>query len=522
MTVLSLLPIVCLLVCLIVIKLSVVKSGTISLVLALVIALGFYGLPALGLAVATGKALWLALFVSLIVWGALFLYHLVSDFKAIDVINKNITIFVKDKFVAFLLLAWLFTGLLQGMAGFGVPPVIVTPILIALGFGPVKSLAASLLGHSWAVTFGSMGAAFFVISYLTGIPPEDLGIPMWIFNTVAHLLTGLGVCFLYDGLKGINKGLSYVLPVSAVMAVVQFITITLGMFPLAGLLTALAGLITMFLLYKLRSNTKEKNKLYKGDLTLLQSVLPYATIIVLAIMFAFLPQYLPESVRDPSQSFAFPGFETSPRFETLQEQVGEGAHSVAAEEGYMPIRLFRHPVVLLLFASVVAIVIYKRAGLWSPELFRGAAKKTIQKGIPATLALLALGTMSLIMMDSGMTHQLAYAVAGVTQGAYPVFAPFFGVLASFLTGNNTNSNVLFGLFQYAAAERLGVSTAIMTAAQSISGSVGVAIGPTLVLMGAIASNQKGQESLILKKLIPLVLLIALVMGIVNFGMMNYI
>jgi lactate permease len=505
LTILSLLPIVSLLVCLIAFKLSVIRSGAISLALALIAALAFFGLPLPGLTVAAGKALWLALFVSLIVWGALFLYHLVSDFKAIDVINKNIAIFVKDEFVAFLLLAWLFTGVLQGMAGFGVPPVIVTPILIALGFNPVKSLAAALLGHSWAVTFGSMGAAFFVISYLTGIPPEDLGVPMWAFNTVAHLLTGFGVCFLHSGLKGLKKGLSYVLPVSAVMAVVQFATIYFGMFPLGTLTTALSGLVAMFALYKLRSKTKEKSEVYRGSLTLLQSVLPYVTIMVLAVMFAFLPRFLPPSLQDPSVSFDFPGFETS------------GGHIVAAtENGYMPIRLFRHPIVLLLLASAVAIAVFKRAKVWDPAIFRDAAKKTVKKGIPSTVALLALGNMSLIMMDSGMTHRLAYDVADLTGRAYPVFAPFFGVLASFLTGNNTNSNVLFGAFQVAIAERLAVSTAVMTAVQSISGSVGVSIGPTLILMGAIASNQKGQESLILKKLIPLVLLIALVMGIVNF------
>jgi len=46
--------------------------------------------------------------------------------------------------------------------------------------------------------------------------------------------------------------------------------------------------------------------------------------------------------------------------------------------------------------------------------------------------------------------------------------------------------------------------------------VGVAISPTLILMGALASDQVGQESTILKKLIPIVLLIALTMGIVNY------
>jgi len=432
------------------------------------------------------------------------LYHLVDDFKAIEVINKNIVVFIKDRFVVFVLLAWLFSGLLQGMAGFGVPIVIITPIIIALGFDKIKSLAAALLGHSWAVTFGSMGAAFFIIQMITGIPMEDLGIPMWIFNTSAHLLTGIGVCWLYDGFKGIKKGLPYVLPVSAVMTVAQYFTITFGMYSLATLTTALAGLATMFAIYKLREKSKERGKLYTGSLTLLQSVLPY--VIILGLSLAF--QFIPAAARDIAISFRFPGFETS---------LG---YIVQPEEAYSMIRLFGHPAVKLLCASIVAIIVFKRAKIWDTTVFRGSVKKTVKKGIPATLALLALGNMSLIMMDSGMTHRLAYDVADLTGRMYLVFAPFFGVLASFLTGNNTNSNVLFGSFQYTIAQRLGVSGAVMSAVQSISGSVGVSLGPTLILMGAIATNQTGQESQIYKKLIAIVLMIALVMGIINYVLLE--
>jgi len=515
MTVLALLPIVSLLVCLIVVKFSVARSGAISLAIALVIALVFFGLPVLpfdaGLPVSVGKALWLALFVSLIVWFAIFLYHLVDDFKAIEVINKNLTIFVEDKFVSFLLLAWMFTGLLQGMAGFGVPAVIVTPILIALGFNKVKSLAAALLGHSWAVTFGSLGAAFFVIQGITGVDYTELAHAMFIFNTAAHLLTGIGVCFIYDGFKGIKKGISYVLPVSLVMTGVQFLTIfVIGAYPVGGLLPALVGLLTLFLLYKIRSRSQksEKKGLYASDkLNLLQSILPYVVIIVLALAF----QFVPRAVNDAAAvSFNFPGFETT----------SDDPHIVRPETNYNPIRVFRHPAVLLLSAAITAILVYKKAGIWDSEVFKGVFKKTVKKGIPATLALLALGNMSLIMMDSGMTYQLARATADLTGAVYPVFAPFIGVLGSFLTGNNTNANVLFGAFQYTIADYLNVNTAIMTAVQSMTAGVAVSVGPTLILMGALASDQKGVESTILKKLLPIVLLIALVMGVINFVVMR--
>jgi lactate permease len=509
MTALAALPIITLLICLIVLKLTVTRSGGIALGLALAIAAGFFGITGFGLLTASGKALWLALFVSLIVWFALFLYHLVSDFGAIEVINRNIAAFVRDKFVSFVLLAWLFTGFLQGIAGFGIPPVIVTPILIALGFNPVKSLAAAILGHSWAITFGSMGAAFFVIH---GIIPDvvtqgELAFPMWIFNTVTILGTGIGVCFIYDGFKGLRKGLLYVLPVTAVMSLVQFFIVTFfGMYSLGTIITAITGVISMYLLYRLRfrkNQAKPESPAEEGKLTLLQSVLPYLLILLLLLSF----QFIPKSIRDSAAvSLSFPQTAT-----TIEPQ-----HIASAEENFNPIRIFVHPAMVLLIAAGAACIIYKRAGIWDSAVFGGAVKKTVKKGFPATLALLAFGHMSLIMTDSGMIPLLAKSAADATGRFYPMMSPYIGVLGSFLTGNNTNSNVMFGMFQYTAANELGLSGAVMSAAQSISGSLGCSIASTLVFMAALATKQPENVPVILKRLIPIVLVVAGVMGAVNF------
>jgi lactate permease len=538
MTLLTLIPLVALLICLMAVKLTVPKSGAVALVLALGLAFGFFGFTAAGLGVAVGKALWLALFVSLIVWSALLLYHLVSDFGAIEVVNRSLERVLKDRFVAFLLLAWLFTGMLQGIAGFGVPSVIVAPILIALGFNPVKSVAAALLGHSWAVTFGSMGAAYFVIQNLTDIPPEHLRYPLWIFNTVIHLLTGLGVCWIFDGFKGIAKGLTYVIPVSAAMAGVQFVLVHNEMFHLATILTAASGLVVMFALYKIRERRAaagnaggdgnrpgaagESGRLPSSPtakLNLLQSVAPYALILILLLSF----QAIPQDIRDRvAIAPSFSGSRTTAELfrhvpdEPPNESYSRTVFEVPPARNYSPIRLFVHPVFVLLIASAVACGIYKKAGIWNKGVAKDAVKKTVKKGIPATLALAALGSMSLIMMDSGMTYLLASAIGDATRGGFPLISPFLGVLASFLTGNNTNANILFGQLQYDIAGGLNVSTAMMAASQTMSSGLGVAIGPTLVLMAALATKQAENVPQLLKKLIPIVLIIAAVMGIVNY------
>jgi len=515
MTLLAALPIVVLLVCLIFVKLSVVRSATISLALALVIALATFGLPFGNLPIAVGKAFWLALFVSLIVWFAILLYHMVRDFKALEVINENLKSFIGDKFVAFLLLAWMFTGLLQGMSGFGVPAVVVTPILIALGYNGIKALAGALIGHSWAVTFGNLGAAYYVIQGITGVPYDELAHAAWVFKVIGIFLTGLAVCFVYDGFKGIKKGFLYVLCVSVVVAGSAFVIIFFAAaYPIASILPALLGLITLFGMYKLRSRSEksssENKGLYRGEkLNLVQSALPYIMIVVLALLFQLVPQAVNDAV-----SFApsFPAFETSP-----PEFSGLDPHEVQAEPNYNAIRVFRHPSFLLMAGVITAIIVYKAVGAWDGAIFKGAVKETVKKGIPATLALLALGNMSLIMMDSGMTYRLARATADVTQQFYPLFAPFIAVLSSFLTGNNTNANVLFGAFQHTVAyQQYGFNYSTMTGLQTMMAGVAVSIGPTLILMGALASDQKGVESTILKKLMPIVLLIAAVMGVVNF------
>jgi len=94
------------------------------------------------------------------------------------------------------------------------------------------------------------------------------------------------------------------------------------------------------------------------------------------------------------------------------------------------------------------------------------------------------------------------------------------VLGSFLSGNNTNSNVMFGMFQYEIAQQLNVSTAMLTAAQSMGGGLGVTIGPPMVLMGAIAAEQQHNVALLFKKLIPIVICIALLMGVVNLTLLE--
>ena len=121
--------------------------------------------------------------------------------------------------------------------------------------------------------------------------------------------------------------------------------------------------------------------------------------------------------------------------------------------------------------------------------------------------------MALIMNDSGMTNILAQGMAKATGVLFPIFAPFIGVLGAFLTGSNTNSNVMFGALQVETAKVLGISTVIMAAVQSVGGSVGCSIAPSKVLIGSATVGLDGRENEVMNRTIPYCIIISLLVGI---------
>lgn len=496
-TLFAFLPILLLLVGLIILRLPARKAGALTLLMTLIIVVVLFKVPFMGLTISISKGLALAFYVLLIIWSAILLYNVVNDIGALKIINKNISILISDSQVKFLLLSWIFSAFLQGIAGFGVPVAVVVPILIGLGFDPLKSVCAALIGHSWSISFGSMGSSFFALNLVTDVSSVDLGYWMFVFDTVAMVSTGIAVCYIYDGLRGIKKGLSYVLPASLIMCLVMFTVVKVELMSMIALFTASSGMIVVFLLYKLRHRGEKIGALYSEKLNLFQSLLPYVLIVGLSVLFQLLNA-------NAFFAFTFPGYETA---------LGVIVNPV---ENYAKIKLLKHPAPIICMSILISVLMYRQKGLWSKKLFKGVIEKTVKKCVPTSITLGFLIPMAVLMMDTGMIKVLAESVAFFAGQYYPLFAPYIGVLGAFITGSNTNSNVIFGNFQESVAMALGVKTATMCGVQSIGASVGCSIGPTTVLLGATAGKINGQEHLIYKKLLWIALSIAGLLGVTNY------
>ena len=121
--------------------------------------------------------------------------------------------------------------------------------------------------------------------------------------------------------------------------------------------------------------------------------------------------------------------------------------------------------------------------------------------------------MAVVMADTGMTVLLARGIAAASGPLFPVVSPFIGLLGSFMSGSNTNSNVMFGLLQLETARALEIGTVTISAVQSIGASVGSPMAPAKVLVGAAVVGLAGQERKIFGVVIPYILILVALVAI---------
>ena len=164
---------------------------------------------------------------------------------------------------------------------------------------------------------------------------------------------------------------------------------------------------------------------------------------------------------------------------------------------------------------MLSYIIYRRAGFYAPRAARSILAGTVTRVIPSSLGITAMVSMAVVMSHAGMTDALARGIAQGVGAFFPLASPWIGALGAFMTGSNTNSNVIFAMMQRRAAELLGQSVPLILAAQTAGGAVGSVAAPTKVVVGASTAGMAGEEGLVLRKLFPYIALLIALLSLIT-------
>jgi lactate permease len=162
------------------------------------------------------------------------------------------------------------------------------------------------------------------------------------------------------------------------------------------------------------------------------------------------------------------------------------------------ISIFGHSGALLVYSSLAAYALFCLRRAFRPGAARAIARGVAKRALPASLGTATVIGMAVTMEAAGMTYTLADGLARVAGRAFPAVSPFIGALGAFMTGSNTNSNVIFAGLQDQVAQLIAVSPFIILAAQTAGGAIGSAFAPAKIIVGCSTVGGQGTESAVLR------------------------
>ncbi len=501
-TLLASLPLVTILVLMVKYRWSGSKAGAAGWAAALIIAALRFGAGPGVLLWAQVEGLFRALYVLYIIWGALIFFRVTEADGTLAAMSTILQRLAPDRTLQMLLLAYGFASFLQGVGGYGVPVAVVAPILVSMGFAAPQAVILTSLGHSWSISFGSLGASYEALVSATGLEGAFIGPWMASVLGVVCLIVGALVLGIGADKGSLRRGVGPLVSMGLAMSLVQYAAVRIGVVNISAMLGALAGLIVggLWALWRARRTTgAESTPAISGAMLL--RVLPYLMLIAIIMIVNFVPA-LSAALNHIKIVFDIPA-----------RSLADG--TLLPPGKTQTISVFGHPGAQLIYAAGIAVLLAIRRGSLPPGSGAKIRAGVLRSGMQSTLGILTMMAMAITMQASGMVSELASAMAALAGQLFPVVAPFIGALGAFMTGSNTNANVLMGALQLEVAQRLGLFIPLILGLHNAGGALGSIFAPAKIMVGCSTVGLGGSEGDVLRRTTSYSLIVIAIIGVLG-------
>jgi lactate permease len=505
------LPVVTLFFVLVVLKQRVWVSALSGMLVAILLALLVFGMPAPMIGAAGLLGVIFGLFrIAWIIVASIFLYNVAVETGQFQVMKDSIATLSSDKRLQLILIAFCFGAFLEGTGGGGAPVAIAGSFLIGLGFPPFQAATLCLIANTAPVAWGGVGNPIRVLAGVTGLPemtlsamtgrilpPLSLILPLWLVRSMVGWRETMAV---WPAL--LVSGLSF--------ALMQFYWSNYVDNSLVDVVSAIFSLLVMVAFLKF---WKPREVLEVAPTTQRGTVRQHSTAailkgwspFVLASIFIFifgLPAINKHLSIDALK-------QPMPFLHNLVLKAPPVAPAPLPEAAIADFNFIALPGTAIFIATIIAALLL---GLPLNKTLRMLVG-TFRELVPALLAISFMVGLAFITRYAGMD-----TVMGLSLTRTGMFYPFFGTLLGWLgvalTGTDAGSNALFGNLQKVTAEQLGISPVLMASANSAGGVMGKMIDAQSIVVASAATQQAGNEAAIFKAVFKHSIVLAALVGLI--------
>ncbi|MCC6417603.1 MAG: L-lactate permease [Gemmataceae bacterium] len=153
------------------------KAGAAAAVVAILVAIVVYRMPAdmAGMAFVYGAGFGL-LPVGWTIFNAMLLYNITVETGQFTVVRRSVAGLSGDARIQAILIGFAFGAFLEGAAGGGTPVAICGAIMVGLGFNPFLAAVLCLIANTSPVAYGGLGTPLIVLGGVTDLPTPTLSV----------------------------------------------------------------------------------------------------------------------------------------------------------------------------------------------------------------------------------------------------------------------------------------------------------------------------------------------------------
>lgn len=520
----ALIPIVFFFLALAIFRLKGSVAATITVALALLVALFAYQMPAATAFASLVYGFFYGLWpIAWIIIGAVFLYKISVKTGQFNIIRSSILSITEDQRLQMLLVGFAFGTFLEGAAGFGAPVAITAALLVGLGFKPLYAAGLCLIVNTAPVAFGAMGIPIIVAGQVSGV--DTMEISQMVGRQLPFMvpIVLFWIMGIMDGWRGIKETWPAVIVAGGSFALAQYLTSNFVGPELPDITAAIAALVSLTILLKFwkpkhifRFSATEGNvddsllADQQQQYSLGQIAKAWSPFMILTVMVTIW------SIKPFKDLFSKDGALHDwvisipvPYVHQLVQKMPPVVAEIKDYDAIFKFDWFSATGTAIFIAALITILFLKmkpkQAVLTFAETLNELKTPIYSIGMVLAFAFIA--------NYSGMSATLALALAH-TGKAFTFFSPFLGWIGVFLTGSDTSANALFAALQATTAQQIGVPEVLLVAANTSGGVTGKMISPQSIAIACAAVGLVGKESDLFRFTVKHSIVFTIMMGII--------
>ncbi|WP_299018148.1 L-lactate permease [uncultured Photobacterium sp.] len=455
-----------------------------------------------------------------IIAGAILLNRIIALSGAEAVIRQWLEGISRNQVAQLMIIGWAFAFMIEGASGFGTPAAIAAPILVGLGFNPLKVAMLALVMNSVPVSFGAVGTPTWFGFASLGLDEatvlETGRLSALLHSIAAFIIPVIALKFVVNW-QEIRRNMLFI-QLSVLSCTVPYLLFAQWNYEFPSLIGGAIGLTLSIMLARFNVGLETPESSIKDKVEevpfnkLLKAMSPTLLLILILIVTRIQQLGIKGMLNDSTPLFNLNlGFGDLSVSQALIIKLG---NILGTETSWAYKTLYVPALIPFLLVALISIPVLGMKGETAKQAFTETASR-IKMPFIALVGALIMVKFMMMGGDNSPIMTTGQAFSDLMGTNWQWVASYLGALGAFFSGSATVSNLTFGGIQQTIAQTVDLPETTILALQSVGASMGNMVCINNIIAVSTILGIANKEGFIIKRTVVPMILYGVIVGLAS-------